>query len=625
MQRFIFLILLLSTANIFSQNSSLFIPLNILEAYENGTRTFDGTVSDSYWINRTDYRIDVEFFPDSNFIVGSAKIIYFNESPDSLSKIVLRLYQNIVKPGVVKNWNIPEKLLGDGMIVKSLLVRGDTLEVNSKQAKVHGTNMIIRLDEKLSPNDKIELEIEWSFELPKFPLRMGDYEGDYFIAYWYPQVAVYDDVYGWDMIQYSGTVEFYNDFNNYDISYTVPTEYVIWATGELQNGENVFSNEIFERYQKAKNSDETINIITADDYKKKNVTQSNESGKNIWNFKASKVPDIAWAVSNNYNWDASSIEVEPGRRVLTAAIYPDSIKQYKKAALYARDVVKYMSEVSPGVPYPWSHTTAFTNKGKRGGMEFPMIQNNSAPKKVRSNVGLIFHEIAHCYFPFYMGTNERRESWMDEGWAAYFPRNIVEKYDSTSKYGEYRVASYEKVAGKTKDMPLVLPSYMMTHGESRNNFYNRPAVAYEELRQLLGDELFHKALREYMSRWHEKHPIGYDFFFTFNDVVGEDLSWFWKPWFFDFGYPDLAIDNVEVKNNITTISLSKVGNIPTRIELTILFDDDESEVIQKSASLWKDSNKVEIEFELDKKIKSVKLGSPLIPDVNKDNNLFEMK
>jgi aminopeptidase N len=185
-----------------------------------------------------------------------------------------------------------------------------------------------------------------------------------------------------------------------------------------------------------------------------------------------------------------------------------------------------------------------------------------------------------------------------------------------------RVMYYERVAGRVKDIPMIYPSYMMTHGESRNNFYNRPAVAYEELRNLLGDELFHKALREYMNRWHEKHPIPYDFFFTFNDVVGEDLSWFWKPWFFELGYPDLAIDNVEVNNNVVSISLSKVGNIPTRIELTFTYEDNTTEVIEKSASLWKESNKITIKHKTDKKIKSVKLGSKLIPDINRDNNLY---
>jgi DNA-binding ferritin-like protein (Dps family) len=624
MTRIILLVLLAISSNIFSQNSNLFIPLDVLEAYENGTRTYDGTVSDSYWVNHTDYNIDVELFPDSGLLVGSAKIKYFNQSPDSLSNLVIRLYQNILKPGSIRDWNMPEKYLGKGIEVLSINVLGKTIDLNSKDVNVSGTNMTLNLPNKLYSNGEVELEIKWEFLFPERAIRMGNYEGDYFVGYWYPQISVYDDVYGWDVLQYSGTAEFYNDFNNYNINYKVPTDYVIWSTGDLQNFKTVFHSNIIERFEEAKKSDKTIRIITPEDYANNSVTINNDSGKNIWNFVANKVPDVAWAVSNNYNWDASSVEVEPGRRVLTAAVYPDSIEQNKNAAFYAHETIKYMSEVSPGIPYPWSHTTAFTNKKKGGGMEFPMIQNNGAPKSLGSSVGLIFHEIAHSYLPFYMGTNERRSAWMDEGWATFFPRAIVNKFDSTNKYQERRVASYEKVAGKTKDIPMIYPSYMMTHGESRNNFYNRPAIAYEELRHLLGDELFHKALREYMNRWHEKHPIGTDFFFTFNDVAGEDLSWFWNPWFFDLGYPDLALENVTVNENSATATVSMVGNLPTRIELTILFEDGETKVVSTSASQLKGRTKVDINFGISKKIKTVKLGSELIPDVNKENNLFEM-
>ncbi len=624
MQRIILSLVLLLTTTLFSQNSNLFIPLDVIGAFENGTRTYDGTVSNSYWINSTDYNIDVELIPDSNLVLGFSRMIYHNNSPDTLKEIVIRLYQNIMKPGVTKDWNMPTEFLGNGMEIKSLIVRSDSLKINSKYARVSGTNMSIILDEKLLPNEDIKLETSWSFELPKTPLRMGNYQGDFFIAYWYPQIAVYDDVYGWDKLQYSGTVEFYNDFNNYNINYTVPDDYVIWSTGNLVNGDEVFHKNIIKKIEEAQNSDEIIHIITPEDYRNNSVTIKNKNGKNIWSFIASKVPDVAWAVSNNYNWDASSIEVEAGRRVLASGVYPDSIAQNKNSSLYARETIKYMSEVSPGIPYPWQHTTAFTNKRKSGGMEFPMMQNNGTPKSIGGSVGLIFHEIAHSYFPFYMGTNERRSAWMDEGWASFFPRNTILKFDSTNKYQEERVNSYERVAGKIKDIPMIYPSYMMTHGESRNNFYNRPAVAYEELRHLLGDELFHKALREYMNRWHEKHPIGYDFFFTFNDVVGEDLSWFWKPWFFELGYPDLALDNIEINGTNVTISISKLGNIPTRIELTIIYKNGESETIQKSASLWKNKNKIELNYTTDRKIKKVKLGNKFIPDVKKNNNLFEM-
>jgi len=625
MTRIVILTLLLITTNLFSQNSKLYIPLDIQKAYNNGTRTFDGSVSEKYWINKTDYKIDVELFPDSSLLIGNAIIKYFNLSPDSLSKIVLRLYQNITKPGSIRDWNIPDDFTGNGMEILSLKIDGNDINLNSKKVFISGTNMVIDLGKKLASNNNIKLEISWKFNFPKSPMRMGNFGGDYFVAYWYPQVSVYDDVNGWDMLPYSGTTEFYNDFNNFEVNYTVPSNYVVWSTGNLLNGKDIFQNNIIEKINIASKSDETINIITASDYESKSVTIESESMKSIWKFEAKKVPDVAWATSNNYNWDASSVEVEPGRRVFTAAIYPDSIKQYRNSAKYANETIQYMSNISPGIPYPWSHTTAFTNKAKSGGMEFPMMQNNGAPKTESGNAGLIFHEIAHSYFPFYMGTNERRAAWMDEGWASFFPRAIIDKYDTTDNYQQRRVISYEKLAGKILDMPMILPSYMMTHGESRNNFYNRPSVAYEELRLLLGDEMFHKALREYMNRWHEKHPIAYDFFFTVDNVVGEDLSWFWKPWFFEFGYPDLAIKNVKLSNSDITIKVSKVGNIPSRIKLTIFYEDGKSELINKNASVWKGNNVVIIKHELNKPIKSVVLGSNLIPDVNRNNNIFEVK
>jgi hypothetical protein len=625
MQRMILLFLFISTSTFFSQSSNLFIPLDVEEAYANGTRLYDGKVSDSYWINHTDYKIDVELFPDSSFVAGSAKIKYFNESPDTLATIVLRLYNNINKSSAIRDWGLSEEHITEGTEIEALKIGGTEVNLNSDKAKVYGTNMIIRLEEKLLPKESVVLELSWQFDIPKANLRMGNYSGDFFIAYWYPQIAVYDDVYGWDKLQYSGTAEFYNDFNNYDVSYTVPSDYIVWSTGDLQNCKNLFHENIIGRIKKAKKSDKIINIITLEDYENNEVLLKKGNNKNVWKFIAKDVPDVAWAVSKHYNWDGASIEVENGRRVFTTAIYPDSIKQNKNAALYVRETIKYMSKVSPGIPYPWSHTTAFANKKKSGGMEFPMMQNNGAPKKVSSSLGLIFHEIAHSYFPFYMGTNERRAAWMDEGWATFFPRRLIEQYDTTSHYQIGRVRAYEHAAGRIVDMPMIYQSYMMTHGESRNNYYNRPAVAYEELRHLLGDELFNKALREYMNRWHEKHPIGYDFFFTFNDVVGEDLSWFWKPWFFELGYPDLSLDDVELNDNGAVVKLSKVGNIPTRIELTFTYEDGDSEVIEKSSSLWKENDEITIEYKTDKKIKSVKLGSKLIPDINRKNNLFNIE
>lgn len=618
----VLIFVLASISTIFSQNSDLFIPIDVQKAYENGTRSYDGRVSENYWINHSEYKIDVELFPDSNLIIGSESVTYLNNSPESLSELVIRLYQNITKPGAKRDLNLYESALTKGIEITKLKIRDELITLPSKYVYISGTNMSIRLEKELPPNSTINLELNWSYTISARPMRTGNYGGEFFIAYWYPQIAVYDDLYGWDEIDYGGTVEFYNDFNNYDFKITVPDNYVVWATGELQNQESVFQSKIIKKIEEAKNSDETVNIITLDDHQNEHVTLRNEIGKNTWNFKASNVPDVAWATSNNYNWDASSIEVENGRRVLTAAIYPDSVDMYKNAALYARETIKYLSHESPGYPYPWSHTTAFCNKRHGGGMEFPMMQNNGVPSTIGGNVGLIFHEILHSYFPFHMGINERRAAWMEEGWASFFPRRVVEEFDSTYDYQAIRVAEYLGDAGNNYDMPMMVPSFMFVNGGSRNNFYSRPANAYEELRVLLGDELFNKALLEYMNRWHEKHPIPYDFFFTFNDFLMEDLSWFWKPWFFEFGYPDLGIESIISDTDKTTITINKVGNIPTRIFYKVTFEDDSFQEFSESARVWKNLNSAAFNHSFDKKVKKVQLGDDLIPDVNQENDVF---
>lgn len=607
--------------SLFAQQSSLFIPIDVQNAYENGTRSYNGEPGESYWVNHSDYEIDVELIPDSNLIVGSAKITYYNESPDTLKRLTLRLYQDVLKEGASRDFSIGKKGITDGVIIKSLIVNDSIIDINSRSVYKTTTNMIVRLDEPLDPDGELEIEIDWMFTLSKIPLRMGNYGGDFFIAYWYPQVAVYDDVFGWDSIEYLGIVEFYNDFSNYDFNITVPGDYVVWATGELQNSDDVFHDKILAKIRKAKSSYDVVNVIIPEDYKKNEVTIPNE--KNVWSFEAENVPDVSFCVSNNYNWDAASVQVdeELNRRVLTSAVYPDSIEQFKDAALYARETIEYMSMEMPGYPYPWPHTTSFCNKRSGGGMETPMMANDGAPLNKGRLVGLIFHEISHSYLPFYMGVNERRFAWMDEGWAAFFPKEIVDKYDDEYDYQARRVAAYAGAAGRYLDIPMMIPSFMMRHGTARNSFYNRPAIAYEELHQMLGGDLFKKAMQKYMSLWNEKHPIPYDFFFTFNEIVGEDLSWFWKPWFFEFGYPDLGIKSVSVDDNNIKVIVEKVGNIPTRVKLTFVFEDNTKEEIYKSADVWKNGNlTITITNSFDKKTKLVKIGDDLIPDVNQEND-----
>jgi len=630
----VFLILLfLSQTVIKAQSNGLYIPLNIRKSIDNGVRSMDGKPGPNYWINHSDYNINAELFPDSSTLKGNEDITYYNESPDTLKRIVIRLYQDIMKKGGSREFpigNSPD--LTNGVDIQLLVVDGDTIDVNSNSASratgffKTGTNLIVFLKKPMPPKSHINISAEWSFHIPKIvKIRMGNYgNGEFFIAYWYPQIAVYDDIDGWDMIDYTGFVEFYDDFSNYNFNITLPDKYVVWAVGDLQNPTDVLKNSVLAKIEKAKHSDSVINILRPEDYKNDNITKSN--GKNIWKFKAEKVADVSFCVSDSYVWDAASVQVgNSGRRVLTSAVYEDSTIHFEEAAKFARRTVEYLSTELPGFPYPYSHSTSFCNKQGGGGMETPMMANDGAPKERGRSIEVISHEIAHTLMPFFMGTNERKYAWMDEGWASFFPTEIVDGFEPDYHYQAKEVERYEKSAGNEDELPMITPSFTYKGAFAGLAFYQKPATFYYQLEDLLGKTMFKNCLLMYMDRWHNKHPLPIDFFNTFSNVSGKNLSWFIKPWFYEYGYPDLGLKEAKQKGNNINITVEKIGNIPTSIELTLIYKDGTSKIITKSAREWKRGNRsISIIFKSDKKVKEVRLGSPNIPDSNRKNNMIIM-
>ena len=610
-----------------AQNSSLFLPLDVKTAYDDATRSPDGRPGKNYWQNKSEYKIDVEVFTESGLLVGEETIKYFNNSPDTLNRIVFRIYQDISKVGALRDWYIGKNLLTDEVRIDELIIENDTIDVAGGSRMVYrgSTNMIVYLNKLLSPNSNITVKVKWQFKIPdKRKIRMGDYgDGNYFVAYWYPQIAVYDDIDGWDLNDYEGAAEFYNDFSDFDVRINVPAGSVVWATGELKNGSEVLREDIYSKYEQAKASDSTVRIISTEDYKSGLVTSNKE--KNNWHFVAKNITDFSFALSKSFNWDGASLIVDStsGRRALTDVVYKDSTIHYNNAAQYARASVKYLSEELPGSPYPYSHVTSYCNGSLGGGMESPMMANNGAPTDLANHVGLIFHEIAHNYFPFMMGTNERKYAWMDEGWAAFLPSELVDHYDPAYDYLKGRVDSYEFSAGKEAEIPPIIPSYSYKSRFMRTGFYDRPSVAYNELMQLLGRDLFKKAMLEYINRWKGKHPISLDFFNTINEVTNQDLSWFWNPWFYEWGYPDLSVQKVERKGDFILATIQKLGSIPTRVVATFEYKDGSVKTIEKPASIWKDNNnQLEVKIETSKKVKRVIVGDKHIPDSVEDNNIF---
>ncbi|PKL84372.1 MAG: peptidase [Ignavibacteriae bacterium HGW-Ignavibacteriae-3] len=620
--------IVLFTASIsFSQKSSVYIPRNIEKAYEKGTRSYDGKPGASYWVNSTDYKIQAEVFPKEHTVKGSAQIKYYNQSSDTLKQMVMRLYQDINKKGNPHDSQFSPNDATDGVQIDTLIINGKGIDTKVRGVVFRrGTNMTLNIYQTpLLPNSSIDIEIKWSVIIPRESrLRMGAYnDSTLYVAYWYPQVAVYDDIDGWDRHNYTGEVEFYNDQNNYELEITVPAGYLVWGTGVYQNLQEILKPEIYSRYQEALNSDGIIRIVREEDLKN-GATIKNE--KTTWKLKADNVSDVSFATTNGYVWDGISAEVdEHGRRVLTDAVYPTKSKSWEKVAYYAKLSVENLSKQWPGVPFPYFKITVFNGETMGGGgMEMPMMCNNGMSGSEAGQAGVTLHEIAHNYFPFYMGTNERKYAWMDEGWATFFTSAMLKDIVPGADEFTGNVQTVGRLMGVEMDQPMITPS--LAGGPMLNfNSYNKASVSYYVLKDLLGDELFTKALHEYMNRWHGKHPLPWDFMFTFNDVAKEDLSWFWNPWYFDRGFPDLGIKSVKSKSGNTQIIIEKIGKAPVPIDLIVSYSDSTTESIHKSTSSWKSgNNEVKIDFKTNKEIQKVELNTKLVPDANEKNNVFEV-
>ncbi len=610
----------------FSQNNNL-IPLNIKKAYQNETRSVTGAPGINYWQNHSKYIISAELLPESSDLKGKEMIFYFNESPDTLKRIVMRLYPDIYKKGNARSWPLNPDAVNEGMQIDQLKVNGKEIDLtNKKEATRSATNLYISLTEPLFPGDSLEINSEWHFHVSEnSPVRMGNYGHDrFFIAYWYPQIAVYDDIDGWDQVEYTGTVEFYNDFNDYDVNITVPGNYIVWATGTLKNEKELFDRHILRRLDKARSGDEVVTIFTSEESRNNKVLKSGKE-KNNWHFTANEVPDFSFATAPRFNWDATSVTVDStsGRRVFVDAIYPDSTRSFDSAAKVSRESIKYFSYQMPHWPFPYPHITAFCNGRRGGGMESPMMTNDGDPSSDAWLIGLLAHENAHTYFPFYMGTNERKYAWMDEGWAVYLITGLLKEKFPDSKYSQRGVYSFEQMNGQEQEPTLMTLSYLISgYSSYRYQAYTRPGLAYAYLKDALGDKTFLKALDTYIQRWHGKHPTPYDFFNTFSYVAGKSLYWFYKPWFWERARADQGIKKVTKDNKII---IENYGGLPLPVVVTCEFADGTKETYKKSVSVWSSqSPAVIVQANPDKKIKKVVLGNKQIPDINKENNQMEI-
>ncbi len=613
--------LLLVMCSIVKAQVKLPVPLNVKKLYEKGYRSMDGQPGKNYWQNTADYTIKVNYNPFTRLVSGTEEITYINNSPDNLNEVIFKLYPNIYKKGSIRDMPVDPSDLTDGVNIERMEVDGIATEEN--QLSISNTNMRVS-GLNLPSKQTIKISIHFSYTLNRIShIRTGEIEdGAAFIAYFFPRIAVYDDLDGWNLNPYIGSQEFYNDFCNFNVSVTVPANYLVWATGDLQNCGEVLSGKYCERLTNAEKKDDVVFIVDENDLKEGGITKNNAT--NTWKFNATNVIDFAFAVSDHYVWNSTSVVVDKktGRRTRVDAVFNTKHKDYFEVIGIARKTVELMSYQFPKWPFPYDHETVFDGLDQ---MEYPMMVNDNPVNTRFDGVTLTDHEIFHTMFPFYMGTNETKYGWMDEGWATIGEWLLSPMIDS-SIADDFGMARYNNIAGKEMDMPLHTLSTLLKDGTFVNNSYEKPALGYLYIKDMLGDDLFFKGLHFYIQQWNGKHPLPLDFFNCMNTGSGKNLNWFWKKWFYETGYPDLSIAKVMNTNTTKQIVIESKGNKPVPVDATITFADGSMQKIHRNIAVWEKENKtVTLKFNSSKKISKIELGSLYVPDVNKNDNVWQAK
>ncbi|PRY10359.1 peptidase M1-like protein [Pontibacter ummariensis] len=537
----------------------------------NTYRTASGAPGHQYWQQRADYNINVELDDKNQSIKGSESITYTNNSPDALKYLWVQLDQNIFEPNSMSNLTQTAELKKDMSLraveymTREKFDGGFKIEsVKDRSGKplkytINNTMMRVDLPTPLKPGQSFSFGIDWHHNINDQKALGGRSGYEYFpkdgnylyeMAQWFPRMAVYDDVNGWQHKQFLGSGEFALPFGDYKVSITVPADHVVAGTGVLQNANQVLSSTQQKRMAEAAKSDKPVVIVTQEEATK--AEKDHAQNKKTWVYKADNVRDFAWASSRKFIWDAMNVNVG-GKNVLAMSYYPKEANplwgQYSTEAV--GHTLKTYSKRTIDYPYP----VAISVHGPVGGMEYPMLSfNGYRPEEdgtysERTKYGLIsviIHEVGHNFFPMIINSDERQWTWMDEGLNTFVQYLSEQEWERNypSRRGEPQdIVEYMKSAKNTQ-VPI------MTNSESvlqfGNNAYGKPATALNILREtVMGRELFDYAFKEYANRWAFKHPMPADFFRTMEDASGVDLDWFWRGWFYTTDHTDIAIDDVK--------------------------------------------------------------------------------
>jgi hypothetical protein len=570
-------------------------------AVDAGFRTRTGRPGPRNFVQRARYSIRARLIPEQHRLTGEESVVYTNQAPDTLDRLAVHLRQNAFAPGSPRLGPAP---VTAGMELSRVALDGAALEPIDPRGEprpgyaVLGTVMWIRPPAPIAPGDSMRLDFEWSYEPPPKPAdgREGR-EGDvYFMGYWYPQMAVYDDVEGWVADPYLLQSEFYMDPADYDLTLTAPRGWVVDATGALMNPADVLSESTRSLLARVRQTGEVARVLTPGEGG--GVFADGSGDVATWHFVANDVRDVAWGASDEWAWDATRALVP---RAGGAA--PDTVdihsffRLHEPAAAwsaggarYTRDAIEQLSAYL--WPYPWTKMSSFEGILTGGGMEYPMLTVMQPWADTLALAGDLMHETGHMWFPMMVGSNETRFVWMDEGLTQFDVAQAMRVL-----YGEPREGGrpndsepgqrmlYLESARRGLEAPLMRPGDEFPERLYSLN-YNKTAQVLAALRSIVGEEAFHEALREYGRRWRGRHPYPYDFFNTFADVTGRDLGWFWRTWFEETWPLDQAIADVRADGDSLSIVVEDRGLAPMPVRIAVTRDDGTVERIEIPVDTW---------------------------------------
>jgi peptidase M1-like protein len=604
----------------------------------NTIRTGAGAPGPDYWQQRVDYVIRASLDTVAQRVTGEERITYTNNSPDTLRYLWLQLDQNLFNSSS-RGYRLFEQDSRFGtrgaeggvtltrVAQPGLAARQGRAAAPASRLKyvVNGTLMKVDLPRPLSPGGRQVLEIGWSFPFGPNSNRMGieliDGSYVYEVAQWYPRLAVYDDVRGWNTEQYLGQGEFYLEYGSFDVSLSVPANMLVAATGTLQNPTQVLTTTQRARLARARGSDSTVVIRGLNEIADPSTRPLSHAGTFTWRFTADSVRDFAWAAARHFVWDAARAN---GGKTLAMSFYPPSAEPvWNQSTQYVRFAVDNYSSWHR-YPYP----VAINVNGIEGGMEYPMIvfcHNRTDPQALFS---VTDHEIGHTWFPMLVGSNERLYPWMDEGFNTFINRyNWDKKYPGAyNRRGDPGI--YIPFALSGKEEPAMTPADRIA-GSLSTTAYTKPGLGLILLRDhIIGPERFDPAFKQYISRWAYKHPTPADFFRSFEDGVGEDLSWFWRSWFYSTETLDQAVDSVASDSGsvASRIFLRNAGAMPMPVELELVMDDGTTKQMSLPVEVWYGGRYYNVLVPEAKKVVRVTIDpKKLFPDVRRENNLWSAR